>query len=113
MIPERIKVDNNGDFKFYPPEHNPLHDAYDREMAKIYKFTFEEIEEAYLLAKRKRDQQNKPIKYGCHINEQINEVYDDCELDNDKHQCTFAYSLFEQGKCKTDCQYWRPIEVNK
>lgn len=114
MIPENIKIDDDGDFKFYPQKHNPLNDAYENEMAKIYKFTFEEIEESYLLAKSKK--YPELVKYGCHVDEDKGEVFDDCEIEyenSDYIGCKYAKKLKQQGKCKTDCQYWRPIGVKK
>lgn len=106
MIPESIKIDDNGDFEIIE------NDGY---YSCFFSFTFEEIEEAYLLAKSKREQQNKHIKYGCHVDvKHGQEIYNDCVFDNDRTaDCTHACDLEELGKCKTDCEYWRSVEVKK
>lgn len=99
MIPESIEIDENGDFEVR--SNGTL----------FYKWSFEQIEEAYLLAKNKRP----PIIYGCHIDEDQGEIYNDCELDEfeNRFDCKYAKRLKGLNKCKTDCQYWRPVEVKK
>lgn len=102
MIPKSIKIDNNGDFY--------ISDFHDDEISH---FTFEEIEESYLLAKSKKYPET--VKYGCYVDGDKAKVYDDCEIDfcaNDLG-CSYAIDLQKQGKGKTDCQYWRPIEIKK
>lgn len=104
MIPDSIKIDDNGDFEIISKSWTG--DVF-------LKLTFEEIEEAYLLAKSKKYPQE--VKYGCHVDGDKSEVYDDCEFDfcaNDLG-CNYAIDLQKQGKCKTDCQYWRLVEVKK
>lgn len=105
MIPENIKIDENGDFEI---------EAYHPNVGDVYKyFTFEQIEEAYLLAKSKKYPET--VIYGCHVDSDKSKVYDDCELDFCTYSlaCPFAIELKKQGKCKTDCQYWRVVEVKK
>jgi hypothetical protein len=60
MIPESIKIDDDGSF------YITIYDFTER-------ITFECIEEAYLLAKSKKYPQK--VKYGCHVDEH-EEVYD-------------------------------------
>ena len=109
MIPESIKIDDNGDFEINKTIYG--YDYDDHGINVIINFTFEEIEEAYLLAKSKKEQQNKPIKYACHVDADKGdgEVYDMCCLEDDPYECTFAVDLYQRRKCKTDCQYWRQI----
>ena len=97
MIPESIKIDDNGDF-------DVISKSWTGDV--FLKLTFEEIEEAYLLAKSKR-------KHGCHVDADKGEIYDDCCIDLGYIDCSFASGLIDDGQCKTDCQYWRPFEVKK
>lgn len=107
MIPESIKIDDDGDFEISYTDS-------DYQECILY-FTFEEIEEAYLFSKSKRENKNTPIKYGCHVNViQGDDVIDNCVFDDDTiTECTFACDLEEQGKGKFSCQYWRAVEVKK
>lgn len=111
MIPDSIKIDNNGDFEIEDVIYGYDHDDHGIKIA--INFTFEEIEEAYLLAKSKKHPQE--LKYGCHIDADKDLVYGDCELDfcAEKLDCPTAIKLQQQGKCKTDCKYWRPVEAKK
>jgi len=102
MTPENIKIDEDGDFEI---------SYIDREYQEcILYFTFEQIEEAYLLSKSKKYPES--VKYGCHVED---EILDDCVFDGNYSisDCKHAERLNMDGKCKTDCQYWRPIEVKK
>ena len=109
MIPDSIRIDDNGDFEI---EVNGFHGV---SFTGI--FTFKEIEKAYLLANSKRNQQIKSEKHACYVNfeqsKDEKDIYDTCCLETDPSDCTFAEGSRVEGKCKTECQYWRPIEVKK
>jgi hypothetical protein len=105
---QEIIVDDNGDFEI---EKTIYGYDYDDNGIKIsIDFTFEQIEEAYLLAKSKKYPDR--VKYGCHVED---EILDDCVFDGGYSisDCKHAEMLDMIEKCKTDCQYWRPIEVKK
>lgn len=63
MIPESIKIDDNGDFEVI---YTYWYDG--EEMEKELLFTFEEIEEAYFLAKSKRDRVRYDTNEECTFN---------------------------------------------
>ena len=49
-------------------------------------------------------------RFGCHFNRFPISNY--CALDDndDKDHCQYASRLYDQGKTKADCMYWREIE---
>jgi len=96
MIPESIKIDDNGDFEIKVTSV--------QELTYLSFFTFEEIEEAYLLAKSKK-------QHGCYVDSDKGdgEIYSTCCIDENYDNCGYAGLI----KCKTDCQYWQPVEVKK
>lgn len=49
--------------------------------------------------------------YGCHVDLEDGMEPDGCVLDQGMPElCVVAQRLHDSGKCKTDCQYWRPAE---
>jgi hypothetical protein len=108
MIPESIKIDDNGDFEITSEKYNGY--GYEEH---VINFTFEEIEEAYLLARSKKYPEK--VKYGCYLmhDEHKGKIFQDCLFDSDLTLCGMAINLHKEGKYKKDCRYWHPVEVKK
>jgi hypothetical protein len=53
------------------------------------------------------------IQYGCHIDADKDEIYHNCCIDDNIVDCSVAEDLIGKGKCKKDCEFWRPIKVKK
>lgn len=49
----------------------------------------------------------KEKRFGCHIS---SDAIDSIRCDWNPFMCPVAKKLIQQGKSKTDCPYWRPIE---
>ena len=55
-----------------------------------------------------------PAPHGCHVDLEDGVEPDGCVLDEGKPMnCIYAMRLHREGKDKTACEYWKPIEVKK
>lgn len=55
-----------------------------------------------------------PAPHGCHVDVEDGIEPDGCVLDEGKpEKCIYAKRLHREGKDKTACEYWQPIEVKK
>ena len=56
----------------------------------------------------------EPVPHGCHCDLEEHMSPDGCVLDeNMPDNCIYARRLLREGKGKTDCEYWKPIEVKR
>jgi hypothetical protein len=56
----------------------------------------------------------EPVPHGCHVDLEEGMDPDGCVLDEGRpSKCIYARSLVREGKGKTDCEYWQPIEVKR
>ena len=56
----------------------------------------------------------EPVPHGCHVDLDDDMEPDGCVLDEGSpHTCVYADRLLREGKNKTACNYWKPIEVKK
>ena len=56
----------------------------------------------------------QPIPHGCHVDLDPGMKPDGCVLDENRpEKCVYARRLVREGKDKTACEYWQPIEVKK
>ena len=61
-----------------------------------------------------RERLAQPVPHGCHIDLEPNMMPDGCVLDDGTpYNCIYAQSLLREGKDKTSCEYWKPIEVKR
>jgi hypothetical protein len=52
--------------------------------------------------------------HGCHCDLEEGMEPDGCVLDEGRPEhCIYAGSLLREGKDKTACEYWKPIEVKR
>ena len=55
-----------------------------------------------------------PVPHGCHVDLEEGMEPDGCVLDEGRpHKCIYANRLLREGKSKTACEYWKPIEVKR
>ena len=57
-----------------------------------------------------------PVPHGCHVDLDLEEGMepDGCVLDEGRpDNCIYASRLHREGKDKTACEYWKPIEVKR
>jgi hypothetical protein len=55
-----------------------------------------------------------PVPHGCHVYLEEGMEPDGCVLDEGRpDKCIYARRLHREGKDKTACEYWKPIEVRK
>ena len=57
-----------------------------------------------------------PVPHGCHVDLDLEEGMepDGCVLDEGRpDNCIYARRLHREGKDKTACEYWKPIEVKR
>ena len=55
-----------------------------------------------------------PIPHGCHVDLEEGMEPDGCVLDEGRPgNCIYARRLHREGKDKTACEYWQPIQVRK
>jgi hypothetical protein len=92
--------------------HSDGPDASDKYLAEDY------AEEAFLKTAKVlpalRAVLEEPVPHGCHCDLEEGMEPDGCVLDEGRPQhCSLAGSLLRAGKDKTDCEYWRPIEVKR
>lgn len=56
----------------------------------------------------------QPAPHGCHVDLEEGMEPDGCVLDEGSpHKCIYANRLLREGKSKTACEYWKPIEVKR
>jgi hypothetical protein len=56
----------------------------------------------------------QPVPHGCHVDLEEGMDPDGCVLDEGRpSNCIYARCLVREGKGKTDCEYWQPIEVKR
>ena len=56
----------------------------------------------------------QPVPHGCHVDLHPGMKPDGCVLDGGRPEtCIYAKRLFREGKDKTACEYWQPIEVTQ
>lgn len=54
------------------------------------------------------------VPHGCHVDLAHGRKPDGCVLDDGRPEnCIYAKRLLREGKDKTACCYWKPIEVRK
>lgn len=54
----------------------------------------------------------QPVPHGCHVDLDPGMKPDGCVLDENRPEnCIYARRLSREGKDKTACEYWQPIEV--
>lgn len=54
------------------------------------------------------------VPHGCHCDLEEGMVPDGCVLDEGRpDNCVYAPRLLREGKDKTACEYWKPIEVKR
>ena len=55
-----------------------------------------------------------PVPHGCHVDLDHDMKPDGCVLDDGRPEnCIYAKRLLREGKDKTACEYWQPIEVTR
>ena len=56
----------------------------------------------------------QPVPHGCHVYPHLGMKPDGCVLDDGRPEnCIYAKRLLREGKDKTACVYWQPIEVTR
>ena len=56
----------------------------------------------------------QPVPHGCHVDLDHGMKPDGCVLDDGRPEnCIYAKRLLREGKDKTACEYWQPIEVTR
>ena len=56
----------------------------------------------------------QPVPHGCHVDLHPGMKPDGCVLDGGRPEnCIYAKRLLREGKDKTACEYWQPIEVTR
>ena len=56
----------------------------------------------------------QPVPHGCHVDLDHGRKPDGCVLDDGRPEnCIYAKRLLREGKDKTACEYWQPIEVTR
>lgn len=56
----------------------------------------------------------QPAPHGCHVDLDYGMKPDGCVLDDGRPEsCIYAKRLLREGKDKTACEYWQPIEVTR
>ena len=56
----------------------------------------------------------QPVQHGCHVDLAHGRKPDGCVLDDGRPEnCIYAKRLLREGKDKTACEYWQPIEVTR
>ena len=56
----------------------------------------------------------EPVPHGCHVDLDDDMEPDGCVLDEGSpRKCVHADRLLREGKNKTACKYWKPIEVKR
>lgn len=56
----------------------------------------------------------QPVPHGCHVDLDYGMKPDGCVLDDGRPEsCIYAKRLLREGKDKTACEYWQPIEVTR
>lgn len=56
----------------------------------------------------------QPVPHGCHVDLDDDMEPDGCVLDEGSpRKCVHADRLLREGKDKTACEYWKPIEVKR
>ena len=56
----------------------------------------------------------QPVPHGCHVDLDNGMKPDGCVLDDGRPEnCIYAKRLLREGKDKTACEYWQPIEVTR
>ena len=56
----------------------------------------------------------QPVPHGCHVDVDHGMKPDGCVLDDGRPEnCIYAKRLLREGKDKTACEYWQPIEVTR
>jgi hypothetical protein len=56
----------------------------------------------------------QPVPHGCHVDLEEGMEPDECVLDEGSpNKCIYARRLLREGKDKTACEYWKPIEVKR
>ena len=56
----------------------------------------------------------QPVPHGCHVDLHPGMKPDGCVLDDGRPEnCIYAKRLLREGKDKTACEYWKPIEVTR
>ena len=56
----------------------------------------------------------QPVPHGCHVDVDHGMKPDACVLDDGRPEnCIYAKRLLREGKDKTACEYWQPIEVTR
>ena len=56
----------------------------------------------------------QPVPHGCHVDLDPGMKPDGCVLDGGRPEtCIYAKRLLREGKDKTACEYWQPIEVTR
>ena len=54
------------------------------------------------------------VPHGCHVDLDHGMKPDGCVLDDGRPEnCIYAKRLLREGKDKTACEYWQPIEVTR
>ena len=54
------------------------------------------------------------VPHGCHVDLDPGMKPDGCVLDGGRPEtCIYAKRLLREGKDKTACEYWQPIEVTR
>jgi hypothetical protein len=90
-----------------PPFGNKVNKA-TREAVTLAHVPVLQIEEALRAALA------EPVPHGCHVDLEEGMDPDGCVLDEGRpSKCIYARSLVREGKGKTDCEYWQPIEVKR
>ena len=56
----------------------------------------------------------QPVPHGCHVDQDHGVEPEGCVLDEGSpNKCIYAGRLLREGKDKTACKYWQPIEVTR
>jgi len=56
----------------------------------------------------------EPVAHGCHVDLGPDQEPDGCVLDENRpHLCIYAKRLSRDGKDKTACKHWKPIQVKR
>lgn len=56
----------------------------------------------------------QPVPHGCHVYLLPGMKPEGCVLDENRPEnCIYARRLSREGKDKTACEYWQPIEVTR
>jgi hypothetical protein len=73
-----------------------------------------EVDEGGKVASALRAALAQPVPHGCHVDLDDDMEPDGCVLDEGSpRKCVHADRLLREGKDKTACEYWKPIEVKR